>query len=473
MSSINDDVAPAAGAPASLTNLAGDTGGGAPENVVGHAWAESSFRRSVVITLLLQGAALLSFAVFTVLAARWLGASGRGLQALLVSAGQLLALVLGFGFAYTIPYAVASDRRRAYYAARAQLVLLAVASGILIAAALANQVTATASSVRGYEGLLISFVLAGIAQPVFATLALSLGRVWASNLSTLIANLFALAVIVAARLSDRVTVEAVVGAQAIGFCAGFVFLLVVCGPSLSRLPRPGLLRTHKSYRRVAFLGFVSGVFILVMTRADIFLLTALGGSLATAGVYSIAVFSAELVLKLPQWVALVLAPLSAGSPHAARDRTAILFWGIVTCAAVLSAVAIAAQGPLSQALELAFGHVFAAAYPALIACLPRVVFQSGGAILAANLAGRGYTLYHPLATGVGVVAMVLADIALVPRFGAVGAGLGGSIASAAMLLVLAVGYLKLNKMTLNEFLAFYPDWFQPFIRGGRVGPGRS
>ena len=72
--------------------------------------------------------------------------------------------------------------------------------------------------------------------------------------------------------------------------------------------------THHDVRWVS----TRWIFAMLMFRGDIYLVTLLGGGLASAGVYSIAVFAAEIALKIPQWSAAVLTPIVASD--ASRGR---------------------------------------------------------------------------------------------------------------------------------------------------------
>ena len=100
-----------------------------------------TFRRGLAVTTAMQAAALFASALFILLASRWLGPEGKGLQTILVSAGQLLALLLSFGLGSSMPYIVAPDIRLAALMALRQAQLLVVAALTLSAAAMINKGT--------------------------------------------------------------------------------------------------------------------------------------------------------------------------------------------------------------------------------------------------------------------------------------------------------------------------------------------
>src|SRR2546425_1677066 len=119
----------------------------------------TSFRNRLALTTAVQGSALVLTAIFVLLASRWLGPPGKGLQAVLVSAGQVLALVLSFGVGASMPFVVSSDVRRAPLAARRQARLLVVSAAILVVAAVANRVGSVVPTLVGEESILIVFTV--------------------------------------------------------------------------------------------------------------------------------------------------------------------------------------------------------------------------------------------------------------------------------------------------------------------------
>jgi O-antigen/teichoic acid export membrane protein len=398
-----------------------------------------------------QGLALVLTAVFVLLASRWLGPSGKGLQAVLVSAGQVLALVLSFGVGASMPFVVSSDVRRAPLAARRQARLLAVSAAMLVLAAIANRIGSLAPGLIGEESILIVFTLVSIAQQSYTTLALSAGRIWSFNLSAVIGIGVALGSLFLLLALDRVTPESVVGAQALG-------LAVASGYVLADLGRSGLLSLRFaegaqwiSQARAAAFGYASGLLTLLMLRIDIFLVTALAG-LGAGGIYSVAVAVAELMLRLPHWSSYLLMPIVAEQRLGARVHTVRLFWLSVAFAGGLFVIAVLLGQALESVIVALLGVDFAPVLIVLYATFPRIVFQSGTTILIGNLAGWGYTVYPPAATAVGLVIVTVMDLTLIPEYGLIGAGIAASLAAFGTLLVVIVGFLRLNRMPIALFM---------------------
>lgn len=408
-----------------------------------------TFRRDLAVTTAIQAAALLAAAVFVLLASRWLGSEGKGTQAILVSGGQFLALVLSFGLGSSMPYIVSSDVRLAGLMALRQAQLLVVAAIALSAAAFFNRSVLLFPSLVGLEGVVIAFTVSTIAQPSYSSLALASGRLWTFNLAALLSAFVSLAILGFLQMIGGVTPESVVWAQALGLAAGIGYVLL-------DLWLHGLLRVVRmavnvrSQVRASVLGYATALLTFLMFRVDIFLVAAFAG-LGAVGIYSVATAIAELLLRVPHWAGYLLMPIVAKRGRDARHQTVRLFWFSVGFALVLFVLAIAFGDWLDALVVAVVGTEFSPVLVVLYTIFPRIVFQSGATILVSNLGGWGYTLYNPGSIAVGLVTVVALDLALLPRFGLVGAGFSSSTASLVMLVVIMIGFLRLNGLAPGAF----------------------
>jgi O-antigen/teichoic acid export membrane protein len=418
--------------------------------------ADMTFRRGLAVTTAVQAAALLAAAVFVLFASRWLGSEGKGTQALLVSGGQLLALVLSFGLGSSMPYIVSSDIRLAGLMALRQAQLLVVAAIALSAAALFNRGAALFPSLVGLEGVVIAFTISTIAQTSYSSLALASGRLWTFNLAALLGALLSLSILGLLQLIGRVTPESVVWAQALGLAAGVAYVLLdLWVNGLLRVVRMAV--DVRSQVRASVLGYATALLTFLMFRVDIFLVAALAGGLGAAGIYSVATAIAELLLRVPHWAGYLLMPIVAKRRRDARHQTVRLFWFSVGFAVLLFVLAIAFGGWLDALVVSFVGTEFSPVLIVLYTIFPRIVFQSGATILVSNLGGWGYTLYNPGSIAVGLVTVVALDLVILPRLGLVGAGFASSTAALAMLVVIMIGFLRLNSLALR---AFFPAVLQ-------------
>jgi O-antigen/teichoic acid export membrane protein len=418
--------------------------------------ASMTFRHGLAVTTAIQAAALLAAAVFVLLASRWLGSEGKGTQAILVSGGQLLALVLSFGLGSSMPYIVSSDIRLAGLMALRQGQLLVGAAIALSAAAFFNRSIVLFPSLVGLEGVLVAFTISTIAQTSYSSLALASGRLWTFNLAALLSAFVSLAILGFLQLIGGITPESVVWAQALGLAAGVGYVLLdLWVHGLLRVVRTAV--NVRGHVRASVLGYATALLTFLMFRVDIFLVAALAGGLGAVGIYSVATAIAELFLRVPHWAGYLLMPIVARRGRDAGHQTVRLFWVSVGFAILLFVLAIAFGGWLDALVVAVVGMEFSPVLVVLYTIFPRIVFQSGATILVSNLGGWGYTLYNPGSIAIGLVTVVGLDLALLPRLGLVGAGLASSTAALAMLVVIMVGFLRLNGLALR---AFFPTVLQ-------------
>ena len=216
--------------------------------------------------------------------------------------------------------------------------------------------------------------------------------------------------------------------------------------------------------RVGFRGYISTLAALLLFRVDIFLV-AYFLSFKDVGTYSIAVFGSELIVKIPYWSAGILTPMVASSDCGHVRKTIYLFYTSILIAAILGFIITLAIKLFPAFISNIIGRDFAGVETCMLFLLPRVVMQSGVAILAANLAGKGYPWYHPIGCMIPLAFVIILDIMLVPRFGIVGAALGNSLAYISAVIVFGIGFYKYNFITEDVRLKTYWATIQGYLRG--------
>lgn len=208
-----------------------------------------------------------------------------------------------------------------------------------------------------------------------------------------------------------------------------------------------LLRMTLSY---GLRGWLANILQFFNYRLDTFLLNGFVGA-AAVGLYSVAVALAEMLWYLPNAVGFVLFPQAAATAAAAMNRFTPRVLAATMALTALAAVALAVFGrPL---IVLVFSARFAAAYAALLALLPGAVLMGGAKVLANDIAGRGFPQHNSLAAGVGLIVTVVGDLLLIPRYGAVGAGLASSAAYAVVFLLTLFLYRRVSRRSAEAVTA--------------------
>ena len=351
------------------------------------------------------------------------------------------------------------------------LVLAAVAAVLLGVAAWLNRRLGFYDDVRGLEYLVVLVTVVHLVQPPLAQVALSLGRYRVFNLGMLLPMAVATAGIVVLRLAGALDAEGSLLVLVGGMGLAAVVLLGAV-PEGWRGDRARERFRFREQAGIAVRGYLTGLFNLAITRADILLVAALTRDLGAAGVYSVGVFMAELVLRLPQWSGQLLAPLVAAGDTAARQRTVTLLWanGLAVVGYLVVAALVLPVG--EQLLAAIIGPDFVASYWVMLGLGPRILMQSAITVLQGNLAGRAYPVAVPVGQGLALACVVIADLVLIPAYGIFGAVAGGALGYLPCLLVVFRGFLRAEGLTLAEFAGLSRASAIAVRNRVRVGAGR-
>ncbi len=376
--------------------------------------------RSVTLNFIGQVAGLAIGFVSSILLARWLGPSDRGLLGIMVSIVELGIAFAGLG----LPFAVG------YYASR-----LSSAPGALLGNSLMwggllavvfvpmfwfleEPISDLVARGEGGE----TWVLVAALIPV-TFLSYTTSHQLSGTLRFGLYNVL----LVGSKVVLLVGVIALVGLFDLGVAgallataAGAILVIVGSLPSILRSGRPrfdrGLLRTMIGYgARVE----VGAVFQLMNARLDVIILQFFR-PLSQVGYYVIAQIIAELVIVLSRAFQTSLLPLISrfeGQERQALTTTAaIRHHGILTFGAILFN---AVFGTL--VILFGYGPSFRGALVPMLILLPGMWFLGTGMVVAGDLRGRGRPGLSSALGGLAVAVTVGLDLLLIPNHGAVGA----------------------------------------------------
>ncbi|MGZ4783812.1 MAG: oligosaccharide flippase family protein [Oryzihumus sp.] len=231
----------------------------------------------------------------------------------------------------------------------------------------------------------------------------------------------------------------VVGLIAAGACSTSIALLRLRRNRFQRdwgPPSAAVARTVLTYGARAQLG---NLLWLVNLRLDVLMLGALAGP-ATLGVYAVASKSAELMRLPANATNYVLYPrFTRMEPLAAAVEVRTLLpraCGLTVLATpVVAAVSVVA-------LPLLFGPDFRSAVGPACVLLLGLSVEGAAAVSSAYLCGRGRPGSNSLGMGLGVTVTLVLDLALIPRYGAMGAAAASSAAYLATTFLLTVLTLR-------------------------------
>jgi O-antigen/teichoic acid export membrane protein len=200
-----------------------------------------------------------------------------------------------------------------------------------------------------------------------------------------------------------------------------------------------LLPAVREAYAVGMKGYASGLAFLLLYRLDFFFVAHFLGARAL-GVYTVAVFVIEAVQKVPDWLGLILTPQIAairGDSGTLTRRYATTALAVVASFGLAIAVLARWEGGF---FRLALGEGYQGVEAVLLLLIPRAFVHAVMVTYAAYLAGRGYTLYHPLAGLTGVTTLCVVDILAIPHYKLQGAVVGITAAYLVATAVMLLGY---------------------------------
>lgn len=399
-------------------------------------------------TVLFQGAGyFLQVGAFFIFA-KILGANGQGILTVFRALGQIIGSLMWVGLPAGIVYFIGKDKKfflplikncLKWFVFVFPLIILFLYIGSI------NRIPKL-NLINQYIPYLLIFIFLLSFFNLFQNLMLSLKKYLFYNLFA-----FGLGIIVFSgsiltglvpRNYDKLTfaIVAYIVSYVIMFIYGF--LLTFFERYKLNNERVMELRFLKQFE-VGFRGFVSEIAGLLLFKIDLFIV----GYFFTfkeVGIYSIALCSAEMITKIPYWSAAILTPMVASSEEGHANRTVYLFYSSVIMALLFGLLFMLIISLFSDFISNLIGKDYKGVEICLLLLLPRVVMQSGVAVLAANLAGKGYPWYHPMGCIVPLLLLILFDFMLIPRLGVYGAALGSSLAFISSVIIFWIGFKKYN-----------------------------
>jgi O-antigen/teichoic acid export membrane protein len=361
----------------------------------------------------------------SVMLARWLGPSDRGVLAVIMSISLLVLFVGGIGVPWAIVYYANKYDPRALFGN--SLLLAGILAGVVVPAAWLLRDSLADAFAHGEGGM--AWVLAGALVPI-----MFLNWTTHSQLQGMLLFGRYNAIRVLAKVMEALCIIVLLGALGIGVTAGVTAAVVssavmVSGalkPLLShgppRFDRP-LLRTMLRYGSRVQIG---SIFEEAIARVDILILQ-LFKPLSQVGYYVVAQVIAELVLLLTlsfQSSVMSLVAHYEGDAHqATTSADAVRHHGILAGLATLGNVVFG-----TVVILFAYGAQYRSAVVPMLVLLPGIWFLGTAGVIRSDLSGRGRPSLASKLAGVATAVTLIADFALIPPLGVIGAALASVIA---------------------------------------------
>jgi non-specific protein-tyrosine kinase len=402
--------------------------------------ARPSFLGQTLGTTFSQAAFIVLSAGSSVMAARFLGASGRGALAAASLGPGLAVSILGLGQEISNVYFVGRGKVRPETAFGTSAVLAAWLSALGIGGYL-SVAAMVRDSVLGDISWPLILVGSALVPVLLLTrysvgVAQGLRRIALINLSS-----------IAGAAATVVLYAVLLGVFHGGPLAGLVAIVagstattyVLVRALWKAMPRPSWDREYlRRALRFGVRGHIGNVVTMLTYRIDVFVVTAFLG-LAAAGRYAVAYTTTELLWQIPNAIAMILFPRIAAAGEEGAAITARLC-RLSLAGTMLLAVGVAVAAP--RGIPFVFSTEFRDAVPALIWLLPGIVLFAGGKLLSSYLTGRGRPDLPSKAALLTLPTVLGLDLVLIRPFGIVGAAVASSIAYCVGALVLARMFVR-------------------------------
>jgi O-antigen/teichoic acid export membrane protein len=379
--------------------------------------------------------------VFMLMAARELGPDAQGVYALFRTGAYLTEGLMWLGLAGAIPYFIATDFKKyhdAMFVASGAYVLALLVLAVPIITLLLPHVGVAPSM----GALAASWVVSLAAVQFFLKIFLGQRRYGLFNAISIVTSIALFPLFIYLVVEDRVTVENVMTCNILANVGGVAVAVAAHRSHLTsiRIRFEDVKMYVPQFVAVGLRGYASGIAYQLLFRADFFFVGYFCPQVL--GLYSLAVFVIEAIQKVPDWLGLILSPkVSAGLDYNGETTRRFLLGAVLFVLGVGSILGVATALDVEY-LVLTLGDEYRGVEIITLALIPKAVLHAAVAVCGGNLAGRGYTLFHPLSGALAVVVLVALDCGLIPAVGLRGAIIGVTTAYAVAVMVMAGGVAR-------------------------------
>jgi O-antigen/teichoic acid export membrane protein len=409
--------------------------------------------------------------VASILLARLLGPSDRGLLGLMLSASTLTLAVTGLG----IPLAVT------YYASRKDASPGALLGNSLVWTLLIGAVLVPAVWVfhrpvadaighgRGGEVWVVAAALVPLTFLDWTAHNQLIGMLRFERFNVLIAASKVAYLLGVAFLLAILDLGVTAGLVATGL-SSVVMVLGSLGPILAA-ERPRVdLAVGRRLLRYGTRVQVGSLLQIANTRLDVVILQFFR-PLSDVGYYVVAQSIAELVTTLG--LAFQTSVLPLVSHYEGDDRQRATSVASVRNHGILAAFAVLANAAFgTAAILLAFGSEFEPAVVPMLILLPGIWFLGMGSVIQGDLGGRGRPGLSSALAGLAAVATVGLDLLLIPPFGVVGAAIASVVAYAIYGTASLIALSRVSGIPVRELIVPRRSDFARYAQALRSLPGR-
>jgi O-antigen/teichoic acid export membrane protein len=415
-----------------------------------------SVKKASLITIASQAVQFFTSLLITILLARVLGPTDRGVYAILTLIPFIILRTSSLGIEESNTYFAANRQFEHKNIAGNSLVMTVLLSGIVIL--ICTGLFSTDFFKDYLKHINVSghfFKLILIAVPLtllynfFVNMLLGKSDFIKYNVSVTSQGAVQLIVIVALTLLAIHSLTAAVYSYLLGIgTAAFLSIILVFRTTEFRFALDtNLLKKSISFGGRAYIGNIAQYFNyrMDMIFASMLLTT------TAVGYYAIAVGIAERLWMIPGALGLVLFPKVSNSAH--EESTAQLTSKITrNSLAIIIVLAVLLAITCKPLISILFGDKFLPATQSLLILLPGIITLSICKVLSGDLAGRGRPEFAMMSSIIGLLVTTPLCYFLIPKWGINGAALASSISYSVSTVVVVIAFNRLTNTPFAEFL---------------------
>ncbi len=389
--------------------------------------------------------------VSAVIVARWVGADGRGILAVLYATPMLMQGLFSIGLREAFAFHLANilQQRKAIISTTLLLAGLSCLIGVLVSNFYGNFLTKNT-----YDPVLIALASFNLPMNIMLELVrgyfLSQKKFWKFSSVIVFSSLFRLPAVILLVVVFDLGVLGAILADLICPVLGliWIYLLDLKEKKLEVAPKRALLpKIISMSSRYA----VTALIVVAQPRVGILVLETVSTT-AAMGIYAVASTLAEMMANLSRAVQTVSFTHRLGVADSAaadellirRARLSFIMLFAGACAAL----------PAPFVVPLIFGSEFAEAGWLLLWFLPGLVLGGVAKVIAADVAARGTPLKTVWATGPSLAVNVVLALSLAPHYGPAGAAAAVSAAQLVELALCIALYSKVSGVRASAFFEF-------------------
>jgi O-antigen/teichoic acid export membrane protein len=367
--------------------------------------------------------------VFVVAIARTVGPSGRGVVAFATTVPTVISwiTILGLDVAFLYLAGAKPELRPSIASTAVSAGLVTGILGSLAAIGVFALFPGLVPEDIGRSTLLI----AAASTPLFSiqrllnTTLIGSKRIAQANAVVVSIPATSLAAFLVLGVVGSFSVRTAIGAWVIGRLIGAIGSILLARRSIGLAPQAAAIRSAlRPALSYGLRAYVASLSMLPIRRFDTFMLAAIGPS-SELGLYTAGVNIAETAMYLPNSVANVMLPESAGREERASALLVHRAAAVVLSIMVAGALLTIAAAPLI--VHVVLGSDFSGSVVPLQLMMVAMVGTSARRIYAAGLLARGRAGMVSVLTVITMGIVVALDLSLIPGLGAVGAALASAI----------------------------------------------